>query len=106
MHHYRARLRHPLPRTLRRAVLARDGWTCAYCGVCSRRRAQVDHIRPVAAGGTDDMANLTCLCAYHNRVKSDYWPDPPRYHPRPGYANRRLARAILKAELADRQVTQ
>jgi hypothetical protein len=35
---------------------------------------EIDHIRPVAAGGTDDMANLQPLFWKNNRHKSDSWP--------------------------------
>jgi 5-methylcytosine-specific restriction endonuclease McrA len=46
---------------------------CAYvslegrrCG--SRTALQVDHIRPFAAGGGNDVSNLRLLCAAHNRL--------------------------------------
>ena len=35
---------------------------------------EIDHIRPVAAGGTDDMANLQALQWENNRHKSDNYP--------------------------------
>jgi len=55
-------------RELRQRVLARDGWTCAYCG---REANQVDHITPKSAGGSDDMDNLTAACSACNLAKSD-----------------------------------
>jgi HNH endonuclease len=49
---------------LRFAVLKRDGYRCQACGREARDGAvlQVDHRRAVAAGGTDDAANLWVLC--------------------------------------------
>jgi 5-methylcytosine-specific restriction protein A len=45
-------------------VLVRDEYQCQSCGrVCWRKQeAHVDHITPKAAGGSDDPANLQCLC--------------------------------------------
>ena len=45
------------------------------CVDCARRGArveavEVDHIVPVAMGGTDDWENLQPLCAAHHRLKS------------------------------------
>jgi 5-methylcytosine-specific restriction endonuclease McrA len=33
--------------------------------------AEVDHIRPLAAGGVHEWFNLTLACALCNRVKAD-----------------------------------
>jgi hypothetical protein len=52
---------------LRREVFAHDGWACVYCQ--SKRRLEVDHIIPVAKGGTDDRHNLQTLCRTCNRKK-------------------------------------
>lgn len=53
---------------LRAAVFERDGWVCVACG--SRDVLEVDHIKPLAAGGTHDIRNLQCLCRPCNRRKS------------------------------------
>lgn len=45
---------------LRLQVLHRDGWQCTRCG--SRQRLEVDHVVPLADGGTDDKDNLRTLC--------------------------------------------
>ena len=48
---------------VRRAVLDRDGWRCANCG--RPGRLEVDHIKPLAAGGDMyAMENLQALCAF------------------------------------------
>ncbi len=36
---------------------------------------EIDHMKPVAKGGTDDLANLQALYWENNRHKSDNWPD-------------------------------
>ena len=67
------RSRRHIPAAVRRAVWRRDGGTCCYrdpltgvtCG--STHLLQIDHIVPVAQGGSDDIANLRLLCAVHNR---------------------------------------
>ena len=47
-------------RRRRAEVLDRDGWRCVKCG--RPGRLEVDHIRPLRAGGTDDVDNLRTLC--------------------------------------------
>lgn len=36
---------------------------------------EIDHIKPVALGGTDDQDNLQPLQWANNRRKGDVWPD-------------------------------
>ena len=67
------RSRRHIPAAVRRAVWRRDGGACCYrdpltgvtCG--STHLLQIDHIVPVAQGGSDDIANLRLRCAVHNR---------------------------------------
>jgi hypothetical protein len=56
-----------IPLTLRHEVYAHDGWKCVYCG--SKKLLEVDHIMPIAKGGTDDRDNLQTLCRPCNRRK-------------------------------------
>jgi 5-methylcytosine-specific restriction protein A len=55
-------------RRTRAAVLARNVWTCQRCG---NPATTVDHITPLARGGTDDPSNLQSLCAACNGTKGD-----------------------------------
>lgn len=62
--------RKPLPPRVRYEVLERDGYTCQYCGAKAPDVAlHVDHIVPVAEGGTDDIGNLVTACEYCNTGK-------------------------------------
>lgn len=61
------RLRKAMPLRLRYAVLERDGFKCVLCG--SKDLLEIDHIKPVAFGGTDEMTNLQALCYACNQGK-------------------------------------
>lgn len=51
-------------------VFKRDGWACQYCGAKSPDvKLHVDHITPVASGGTNELENLTTACASCNLGK-------------------------------------
>jgi len=68
--------RPPIPARTRDAVFARDKSQCTYVGAGGRRcgetrRLHVDHIIPVAHGGTHDVTNLRLLCAQHNQLEAD-----------------------------------
>ena len=64
----------------RRAVFARDGWTCQYCG--SRSSLTVDHVIPRSKGGTSSWDNIVASCAPCNRRKGDMLPRQAGMHPR------------------------
>lgn len=59
--------RRPLPNSLRKKVFERDQYRCRLCG--DWHNLSVDHIHPVAHGGTDDMENLQTLCQTCNSRK-------------------------------------
>jgi 5-methylcytosine-specific restriction endonuclease McrA len=56
----------------RRAVFARDNWTCQYCG--ARSQLTVDHVVPRSKGGTSTWENIVASCAPCNRRKGDSLP--------------------------------
>ena len=60
--------RSPLSASLRRSILERDSYRCLYCGGTAAP-FDIDHIVPVAAGGSDDPENLATACAPCNRSK-------------------------------------
>ena len=63
--------REPIPTALRRHIYARDGYRCVYCGRKGRRiLLTIDHVFPVALGGTNDVANLVTACRHCNLAKS------------------------------------
>ena len=57
----------------RRAVFARDRWTCQYCGH-ERGNLTVDHVIPRSKGGTSSWDNIVTCCAPCNRRKGDRLP--------------------------------
>jgi hypothetical protein len=58
-------------------VWRRDGFKCVYCGYDARgsfekwwhSRLTVDHLKPRARGGTDDLANYVTACGACNAAK-------------------------------------
>lgn len=68
----------------RRSVLARDDFTCVYCGVrpgmVQRSRVlrkqdfTVDHIIPRSRGGVDGWTNTVCACYWCNHRKGNRMP--------------------------------
>lgn len=67
-------------RITRRAVFARDGWSCQYCG--SRSSLTVDHVIPRSKGGDSSWENIVASCAPCNRRKADRLPAQVGMHPR------------------------
>lgn len=59
--------RRPVSPGLRRRVHERDEYRCVVCG--TYLDLQVDHILPVARGGTNDFDNLQTLCGPCNASK-------------------------------------
>lgn len=63
---------------LRYEVLRRDDYTCRYCGAKPPEvKITVDHVVPVALGGSDDPTNLAAACAACNGGKTSSSPDAP-----------------------------
>lgn len=53
------------------ALIARDGYVCAFKECHVIVDLTIDHIIPISKGGTDDLPNLRFLCRSHNSSKSD-----------------------------------
>ena len=66
----------------RRAVFARDGWTCQYCG--ARSNLTVDHVIPRSKGGTSELGE-------HRRLVRAVQPPQGRPPARPGRTCTRAA---------------
>ena len=65
----------------RKAVLARDSWTCQYCGM-SKPGLTVDHVIPRSRGGKSVWENIVASCASCNRRKGNRLPREIKMHPR------------------------
>ena len=59
----------------RRAVLARDSWTCQYCG-STKSGLTVDHVIPRSRGGKSVWENIVAACATLQPPQGQ--PPPPR----------------------------
>ncbi len=68
-------------RITRRAVLARDLWTCQYCGTTKPTGMTVDHVIPRSRGGESVWDNIVASCAPCNRRKGDKLPREIEMHP-------------------------
>lgn len=55
----------------RRAVFARDGWQCQYCGAPAEN---VDHVLPRSRGGTHTWDNVVAACRRCNQKKENRTP--------------------------------
>jgi 5-methylcytosine-specific restriction endonuclease McrA len=64
----------------RKAVLARDAWTCQYCGT-KRSGLTVDHVIPRSRGGLSAWDNIVAACAPCNRRKGNRLPAEIEMHP-------------------------
>lgn len=75
----------------RRTVLARDMYTCQYCGAQpGRALLTIDHVVPRSRGGTTCWENVVTACAPCNRRKGSRTPEEahmpgPRRPVRPRY---------------------
>jgi 5-methylcytosine-specific restriction endonuclease McrA len=58
----------------RRALFARDGWRCVYCGT-SGGRLTLDHVVPRSRGGESVWENVVTSCAPCNLRKGNRLPE-------------------------------
>jgi 5-methylcytosine-specific restriction endonuclease McrA len=70
----------------RRALFARDGWRCVYCGTASTRLT-LDHVVPRSRGGDSVWENVVTSCGPCNLRKGNRTLEEAnmtlRLHPRP-----------------------
>nr|WP_280465651.1 HNH endonuclease [Nocardia brasiliensis] len=90
-------------RRLRFEILRRDNHTCRYCGTSAPDAPMtVDHVIPVALGGSDEPSNLITACKDCNAGKSSIAPDGPQV----AEVNERALRwtAALQQAAAEREI--
>ena len=77
-------VRRPMPqlRLSRHSILARDNYTCQYCGT-KGKELTIDHVVPRWVGGANTWDNLVACCRRCNLKKGDKTPSQ---------ANMKLAR--------------
>jgi 5-methylcytosine-specific restriction enzyme A len=61
------------PKEVREYVFQRDNHQCQSCGRSTK--LAIDHIIPLAKGGSNDISNLQTLCTSCNSQKKHYF-DP------------------------------
>jgi 5-methylcytosine-specific restriction enzyme A len=68
------------PKEVREYVFQRDNHQCQSCGQTAK--LSIDHIIPLASGGSNDISNLQTLCGSCNSQKKHYFD--PRFDRRFG----------------------
>ncbi|NEP04587.1 MULTISPECIES: HNH endonuclease [Okeania] len=59
-----------IPLAVRKYVFERDRYHCKSCGKTTREtQLTIDHIIPLASGGSNDISNLQTLCSKCNQKK-------------------------------------
>jgi 5-methylcytosine-specific restriction endonuclease McrA len=68
-------VRRPMPqlRLCRQSILARDDYTCQYCGLQSKELT-IDHVIPRTLGGKHTWDNVVACCRRCNLKKGDKLP--------------------------------
>ncbi|MGI0479298.1 HNH endonuclease [Geminocystis sp. CENA526] len=60
----------PIPIEVRKYVYNRDKYQCQSCGKkFAETTLNIDHIIPLAKGGSNDISNLQTLCSHCNQQK-------------------------------------
>ncbi len=63
----------PIPPSVRNYVFDRDHYQCQSCGKKQQETTlNIDHIIPLAKGGSNDISNLQTLCQACNQQKKHY----------------------------------
>lgn len=64
--------RYKVTNKIRFEIFNRDSFTCRYCGRSSPQvQLEVDHVHPIALGGSNELSNLATACTECNSGKSD-----------------------------------
>lgn len=68
--------RHAIPQHTKLNVYQRDGRECSFVSpdrkICRESGfLEIDHVVPLAQGGTDDIKNLRLLCSTHNKWRAE-----------------------------------
>ncbi len=68
-----------IPLEVRKYVFERCRYHCQSCGkTTTETELTIDHIIPLAKGGSNDMSNLQALCRHCNQKKKHHFN--PRFH--------------------------
>jgi len=71
----------PIPEAVRQYVYQRDRHQCQSCGKTTPEISlSIDHIVPLALGGTNDLSNLQTLCLPCNQRKKHHYDPRFRRH--------------------------
>ncbi len=71
----------PIPSSVREYIFQRDNYTCKSCGRNQDKTIlNIDHIIPLAKGGSNDISNLQTLCKNCNQRKKHYIDSRFRRH--------------------------
>ena len=63
-----------IPKSVRKYVYQRDNYQCQSCGKTEQEtKLNIDHIIPLATGGSNDMSNLQTLCSKCNQKKKHHF---------------------------------
>ncbi len=66
----------PIPPEVRKYIFQRDNYQCKSCGKTHlETKLNIDHIIPLAKGGSNDISNLQTLCQACNQLKKHHF-DP------------------------------
>ena len=82
---------------------------CYYCGTSIRDTAQVEHLQPLALGGSDGMSNIMLSCPYCNGAKGAtaedaFWRTLKRQLSPVEFRRRREAAKLMQAEKLHRLI--
>ncbi|MBW4623053.1 MAG: HNH endonuclease [Cyanosarcina radialis HA8281-LM2] len=71
----------PIPPEVRKYIFNRDRYQCQSCGQTQREtELNIDHIIPIATGGTNDISNLQTLCHTCNQQKKHHFDSRFKRH--------------------------